>query len=417
MKSNALLLVVCLTLATLKSAVSADHWYQFQGPTGDSHSASKNLPLTWSEDENVKWKTPIHGRGWSSPVELDGRIWLTTATPEGHKMYAVCVDAETGEVIHDLLVFENENPRDTRKYNSYASPTPLLTPGRVYVHFGSYGTACLDSKTGERIWERRDLPCDHWRGPGSSPILHDGKLIIHYDGFDYQYIVALDAGTGRTIWKRDRAPYVDYGTDDGDRMKAYCTPIVITINGREQIISPAASATVAYDLETGDELWKVTYKEHSTTAKPLYAGDLLFIDTGFPKASLYAVRPGGKGDVTESGVEWILKKGVPSKPTPLLVGDLIFMVDDRGSANCVEAQTGEIVWEGRLGGNYTATPLYADGKIYSFNEKGETTVFKAAREFEVLAENKLEAGFRASPAVVGDDLILRTETHLYRIGQ
>jgi outer membrane protein assembly factor BamB len=417
MRKATLLFGVCVTLAVLTPSSADDHWFQFQGPGGDSHSTSKNLPLTWSETENIKWKTPIHGRGWSSPVELEGRIWLTTATPEGHKQYAVCVDAESGEIIHDLLLFENENPEDTRKYNSYASPTPVLAPGRAYVHFGSYGTACLDSKTGETIWERRDLPCNHWRGPGSSPILYDGKLIIHYDGYDYQYIVALDADTGKTIWKTDRAPYIDYKTDNGDFKKAFCTPIVLDVDGQKQIISPAAKATVAYDLKTGNELWKVTYNEHSTTAKPLYGHGLLFIDTGFGKAKLYAVRPGGKGDVTESHVEWILSKSVPSKPTPLLVGELIFMIHDAGAASCVEAKTGKVVWQGRISGNYTATPLYADGKIYFFSHDGKTTVIKASREFEILAENQLDDGFRASPAVVGDDLVLRTETHLYRIGK
>lgn len=417
MRNTVLLFSLCLSLAILNRTVSAEHWYQFQGPTGDSHSTSKNLPLTWSETENVKWKTPIHDLGWSSPVELEGRIWLSTATLEGHKQYALCIDAETGEIIHDLLLFENENPEDTKKYNSFASPTPLLAPGRVYMHFGSYGTACLDSKTGKKIWERRDLPCNHWRGPGSSPILYDGKLLIHYDGFDYQYIVALNADTGETVWKKDRAPYVEYNTDDGDRMKAYCTPIVVTIDGRKQVISPAAKSTVAYDLETGDEIWKVTYDEHSTTAKPIYKDGMLYIDTGFSKAKLLAVKAGGTGDVTETNVKWTLSKGVPSKPTPILVDGLIFMIHDSGSATCVEAKTGEIVWQGRASGNYTASPLYADGKIYFFSEDGKTTVIKAAREFEILAENQLDDKFKASPAVVGDDLILRTVTHLYRIGK
>ena len=208
-----------------------------------------------------------------------------------------------------------------------------------------------------------------------------------------RYIVALNADTGDTIWKKDRTPYIEYNTDDGDRMKAYCTPIVITVDGRKQIISPAAKSTVAYDLETGDELWKVTYDEHSTTAKPIFSDGMLYIDTGFPKAKLLAVKAGGQGDVTGTHVEWILSKGVPSKPTPILVDGLIFMIDDRGAAICVEAKTGEIVWQGRASGNYTATPLYADGKIYFFSHDGKSTVIKASRQYEILAENQLDDGF------------------------
>jgi outer membrane protein assembly factor BamB len=407
-----LLSILCPALA-----LSAEgDWYQFQGPSGNNHTTSDKLPLTWSETENVKWKTPIHGRGWSSPVIRDRQIWMGTASPDGHKMYAVCVDAESGEIVHDIHLFDVEEPREIHKLNSYASPTPIIEEGRVYMHFGSYGTACLDTKTGSVLWQRRDLPCNHWRGPGSSPIFYKNLLIVHYDGYDYQYVAALDRRTGETVWKTDRTPYIDYGTDDGDLMKAYCTPIVVNIEGRDQLISPTSKATVAYDPNSGQELWKVTYDEFSATAKPLYGDGMFFINTGFGKAKLYAVRAGGSGDVTESHVEWIQSKSIPSKPTPLLIDGLIYMIHDAGTAICVESTTGDIVWQSRVSGNYSASPLAAPGRIYLFDQEGKTTVIQTGREFKVLAENYLEKGFMASPAVYGDDLILRTETHLYRIG-
>lgn len=410
-------LVVFLIGISCLSVVSAEHWYQFLGPTGESRSDSKNLPVRWSEEENIKWKTPIHGRGWSSPVELEGRIWMGTATPDGHEMFAICVDAKTGKIIHDIKLFDVAEPREIHKTNSYASPTPVLEPGRAYLHFGSYGTACLDAKTGEKIWERTDLPCHHWRGPGSSPIIEGEKLIIHYDGYDFQYIIAMNKNTGETIWKKDRAPYVDFKTDDGDQMKAYCTPIVVEQDGRKIIVSPAARATVAYDLETGEEIWKVTYKEHSATAKPIYRDGTFYINTGFSKAKLMAVKAGGEGDITETHVDWIQAKSVPSKPTPILVDGLIFMIHDQGVATCLNAKDGEIVWQERVSGNYSASPLYADGKIFVFSHDGKATVFKAADQFEIISENQLDDGIIASPAVVGDDLVLRTITHLYRIGK
>ncbi|MBD3674982.1 MAG: PQQ-like beta-propeller repeat protein [Planctomycetaceae bacterium] len=417
MRSTVSCLFVLLTGMFFLSPASAEHWYQFLGPTGESRSASKKLPVEWSEEKNIKWKTPIHGRGWSSPVELEGRIWMGTATPDGHEMYAICVDAETGKIIHDIKLFDVAEPREIHKLNSYASPTPILEPGRAYMHFGSYGTACLDAETGKKIWERTDLPCHHWRGPGSSPIIEGDKLIIHYDGYDYQYIIAMNKNTGETIWKKDRAPYIDFHTDNGDMMKAYCTPIVVEQEGRKLVISPAAKATVAYDLETGEEVWKLTYKEHSATAKPIYRDGTFFINTGFGKAKLISVKEGGHGDITDTHVNWIQAKSVPSKPTPILVNGLIFMIHDQGVATCLDAETGEIVWQERVSGNYSSSPLYANGNIYVFAQDGKATVFKAAREFQIVAENQLDSGFMASPAVVGDDLVLRTETHLYRIGK
>jgi outer membrane protein assembly factor BamB len=224
-------------------------WPEYRGPHGDGHAVATRLPVRWSEKENIRWKTAIHGKGWSSPVVWGNQIWMTTAPEDGKERFAVCVDRRTGKMLHDIKVFDDPKPAFCIAFNSYASPTPAIEAGRVYVHFGSCGTACLDTATGKTLWSRRDLPCDHWRGPGSSPILYKGLLFILFDGYDRQYVVALDKRTGKTVWKRDRD--IDYGTDNGDLKKAYGTPSVINVAGKPQLVSSAAAATLAYDPFTG----------------------------------------------------------------------------------------------------------------------------------------------------------------------
>ena len=406
----ALILTIVLSATP---AVAGENWPQFRGPGGDGHSDAVGLPVTWSESENVLWKTPIHGRGHSSPVVWGDQVWMTTATPDGKQMFAVCVDRNSGKVLHDVGLFTNEVLQITHSLNSFASPTPVIEQGRVYVSFGTYGIACLDTATGRRVWARRDLNCDHFRGPGSSPFLFGNLLIQHYDGFDVQFVVALEKATGKTVWKTGRS--TEFANDNGDFHKAFCTPIAIRSGGREQLISPAAQAAMAYDPHTGEELWRVRWGGHSTASRPLFGHGLVYLNTGFGKAQLWAVRPGGHGDVTDTHVAWKLMKGVPSKPSPLLVRELIFMVDDGGVASCVDARTGQIVWQERLGGEYSASPVYADGRIYFFPHQGPATVIEPGRQLKVLAENELDEGFMASPAVVGKALILRTKTHLYRI--
>ncbi len=407
--------LVFLTVATagIRSSPAADNWPQFRGPDGQGHSDATSLPLTWSETEHVRWKTPIHDKGWSCPVVWGNQICLTTATVEGKKLYAICVDLETGKVVRDIKLFDIDNPSDTRQYNSYASPTPVIEEGRVYVHFGSYGTACLDTQTGEVIWQRRDLPCNHFRGPGSSPILFENLLILDFDGFDYQYVVALDKRTGKTVWKKDRT--LDYGTTDGDMKKSFSTPLVIEAAGRLQMISPCSKGAYAYDPRTGDEIWRITFPSYSSAARPILGDGLVYINTGFGKADLLAVRPEGEGDVTATNIVWKATKSIGSKPSPVLVDGLIFDVHDAGVASCLDAKTGQQLWTKRLGGAFSASPIAALGRVYFFDEQGKGTVVKVGRTYEELATNTLDDGCKASPAVVGKAIILRTQTALYRI--
>ncbi len=409
-----LILLVSVSLAA--AALAGDSWPMFRGPHNDGHSDSTGLPLTWSETENVVWKAPIHDKGWSSPVVWGDQVWMTTAKADGTQLFAVCVDRKTGEILYDLKLYEQEkqdpahNPGGT---NSYASPTPAIEEGRVYVHFGSYGTACLDTKTGEKIWERRDLHCNHWRGPASSPILYDNLLILTFDGYDAQYVVALDKKDGHTVWRKDRD--FNYGTDDGDRRKAFGTPTVITVKGKPELISPAAVATTALDPATGDDLWVVYHGGMNVAQPPLYGQGHVILCTGDGGLKMLAVRPDGSGDLTKTNIDWTYSKNVPSRSSPILVDDLLYFANEGGMLSCIDAKSGEFVWQERVGRAFWASPVCADGRLYLFDNEGTTTVAEPGRVWKRLAVNKLDDGCMATPAVAGKSLFVRTKTHLYRI--
>jgi outer membrane protein assembly factor BamB len=415
-------------------------WPQFRGPSGDGRSEARGLPLKWDERTHVRWKTPVPGKGWSSPVVLGGQVWITTATEDGHRLSVLAMDVESGEILRELLLFEVAEPQFVHRFNSHASPTPVLEPGRVYVTFGAAGTAALDSATGRVLWERRDIECNHFRGAGSSPILHEDRLLMHFDGSDHQFVLALDKETGRTLWRRERSiDFMDLGPDgqpeaEGDMRKAFATPHVAWFDGRPLWISQGAKAIYAYDPLDGTEWWRVEERlNHSASSRPVVGHGLIYVTTGWGTGQLLALRPGqpgevldanaapaGLGEVSEAtgadlAVVWKVRRSVPRKPSLLLKGDLLFGIDDGGIASCWEAHTGREVWRERVGGNYSASPIAAEGRIYVFSEEGKATVLEAGREFRVLAENQLEDGFMASPAVTGRSLILRTRTSLYRV--
>ena len=395
--------------------LQAHDWSQFRGPRGDGHSSATQLPVTWSETENVVWKVPVAGKAWSSPVVADGVVWMTNATEDGTRLSVVALDAASGGVLHDLTVFEIAEPAFCHDFNSYASPTPVVANGRLWAHFGSAGTACLETSTGKVLWSRQDLPCDHHRGAGSSPILVDGLLVLTFDGFDRQYVAALDADTGRTVWERDRG--IDYGTDDGDMKKAYSTPTAFVHQGRPQLVSPSAVATIAYEPSTGEELWRVVHGGFNAACRPVYAEGLVVICIQRGDG-LLAVRPEGTGDLTATQVVWRAGKSAPTRPSQSVVDGQLYMVSDTGIFSCLDLATGQTRWTERRSGRYSASLLEGSGRLYAVSEDGACVVFAVDPDrFELLGENQLDGGFMASPAVVDEDLILRTKTHCYRIGR
>jgi outer membrane protein assembly factor BamB len=414
--------ILVALLTSVPAMRAGENWPQYRGPDGNGHSDARGLPLHWSEEHNVVWKTAIHNRGWSSPVIYGDQIWLTSASKDGRELFVLCIDRQSGKIVRDWKLFDVAQPQYVHPFNTYASPTPVIESGRVYVTFGAAGTACIDTKTFRVLWERRDIECNHFRGAGSSPILFGDLLLMHFDGSDEQFVIALDKRTGRTVWRTNRS--IDFQDLDengkpaaeGDMRKAFATPHVARVQGRWELISLGAKAAYGYDPFTGKELWRVEERgQHSASTRPVVGRGMIYFPTGFTPGQLFAVRAGGNGLITDTHVAWKMKRGVPNKPSILLVDDLIYMISDTGIASCVDAKTGEPLWQKRIGGEYSASPVYADAKLWFFSEDGTTTVLKPGRVFEQVAENRLNDGFMASPAIAGKAFFLRTRTHLYRV--
>lgn len=397
----------------------AEVWPQWRGPDGQGHAPqAQDLPVRWSETENVAWKTPLPGRGWSSPVLDEERIWLTTAveprdaSSRAVSFHALCVERATGRLLHDVRVFTVDDPQPIHSLNSHASPSPVLADGRVFCHFGDYGTACVAADTGAIVWTNRDHRLDHQNGPGSSPIVWRDLLIFHCDGRDSQAIVALDTRTGAEVWKTPRSGAL---RKEADLKKAYGTPLVVAVGGRDLLVSPAADWIYGYDPATGRELWKQSYGVlgFSVVPRPVAGHGLLFMSTSFMQPELLALRIGDGTAAPE--IVWREKKGAPTMPSPLVVGDEVYMVSEKGVASCLDARTGRLHWSERLGGNVSSSPLLADGRIYVGNRDGETFVLRPGREFALEATNRLPGSIMASPAAVGRAIYLRTDSALYRI--
>lgn len=405
-------------------------WPQFRGPNNDGIAQAEpatsklSLPAEFSESKNIRWKTPIHDKGWSTPVIWDNQIWLTTATEDGRQLYALCIDRNSGAILFDRQMYLIESPAPLgNDVNSYASPSPVIEKGRVYVHFGSAGTACIDTQSMKTLWQRQDIPCNHFRGPASSPILFEDKLILTMDGADLQYQIALDKDTGNTVWKTDRrSNYKDLDNEgkpkqDGDLRKAFSTPFLLSINEQPRMVISSSFNAFCYDPRDGREIWRIDHDCYSNASMALYGFGFVFVTTGRGRQEMWAVRPEGEGDITKSNIQWKSDKGIPTMGSPILIGDLIYFVNDGGVVSCLEAKTGKLVWKNRLKGQYYASPVYADGKIFFCNESGDVTVVRPGREFQVIQVNTFSDGFMSSPAVDGNALYLRTKSCLYRIEQ
>jgi outer membrane protein assembly factor BamB len=402
--------LACLAFLACLTQLSAlaEEWPQFRGPGGQGHSSERGLPLEWSESRNVMWKTPVPGSGWSSPVVAGGRIWLTTAVKErGATLRVLAFDVETGREVVNTQVFRPRHADPLNAKNTLASPTPIVDGNRVYVHFGADGTAALDT-SGQVLWTIR-LAYDSQHGNGGSPVLYHGLLIVSCDGSDEAFVAAIDTQTGKIRWKTSRRQPWD---------QAYTTPLVIRVGERDQIVSVGAYRAAAYEPDSGKEIWRVSYADgFSNVPRPVFGHGLVYIATGFQQPTLLAVRPDGMGDVTRTHVAWTLRRSAPLTPSPLIVGDELYLVNDGGIATCLDARTGSIHWQQRLGGNFSASPVFADERIYFLSEEGVATVIAPGKEFRRLATNTLDGATLASIAVSGGSLYIRSHSHLYRIAQ
>ena len=429
-------LAVCGLFAVMMlcvSSVLAADFPQWRGPGGQGHSNAKELPLTWSETENVIWRTAIPGRAWSSPVVDGQHIWMTTAVeaeaPLVEKakklkdnfagqplnivgqvsLRAVCVDRSSGKLLHDVELLVAESPDPVHQLNSFASPSPILEEGRLYAHFGTNGTACLDTTTQKVLWTNRELKLKHENGPGSTPVLWGNLLIVHCDGSDTQSIAAINKLDGKVVWRTNRSGEMN---PEPQLKKAYGTPLITTVDGREVVFSPAADWLYGYEPETGRELWKLSYgaQGFSIVPRPVVGHGMIFFGTSFMKPEILAVTLDDKPKIA-----WRFAKQAPSMPSPLLVGDELYIVADKGVGTCLDAKTGQVNWTERLGGNFCSSLLFADGKILIGNREGQMFVIVPGKTYQLLATNQLEGQIMATPAAVDSDLFVRTDKALYRI--
>ncbi|MDP6036732.1 MAG: PQQ-binding-like beta-propeller repeat protein, partial [Verrucomicrobiota bacterium] len=390
--------------------LSGGDWPEFRGPTAQGHVMNANLPLEFGPKKNLKWKVAVPGQGWSSPVIVGNRIYLTSAITKNGKLSlsALCLDTTEGRIIWQQPVFHvaGKAPRMHRK-NSQASPTPIVSDKRVYIHFGHMGTACLDL-TGKVIWKNESIKYPPVHGNGGSPALVNGKLIFSCDGSKDPFIIALNSQNGEQVWRTKR-------TANAKKKFSFCTPLVVDTADGKQVILPGSSMIGAYNPDTGAEIWKVTYGDgYSVVPRPVTAHGMVYFSSGFDKATALAVKLGGRGDVTESHLAWRIIKGAPHTPSMLAVGDELYMVSDGGIGSCVDARTGKVHWQERLGGSYSSSPIVSKGRIYYTNETGVVKVVKATKKFELLVTNELGERTLASPAVADNALFYRTEKHLWR---
>ncbi len=428
-------------LATLGHTLGARaDWPQFRGPTGDGMAGAVGLPTTWSETENVVWKVPVAGLGRSSPVVLGSRIWLTTAvaTPasgakagakspdkkesgskddpiasdSGVSLQVVCLDCGSGKLLYQSEIFAIEKSAPIHPLSSHATPTPVVEPGRLYCDFGTYGTACVDASDGRALWKAH-LPIDHQLGPASSPVVCRDWMVVVRDGCDAQFVAGLDKRSGRTVWRTQRPP-VD--AELPVLKKSFSTPLVIEVEGRQQVVVIGPHWVVAYEPATGQEIWRARHgKGYSIAPRPVYGHGMVYVCTGGYVAQLLAIRAGGHGDVSQTHVAWTATQQIPLMASPLLAGRELYFVSDNGIVSCLDALTGKPHWRERLGGNYAPSPFYADGRIYLVSREGKTTILRPGTQFVRLAENRLQATVIATPAISDRAILLRSDTHLYRI--
>ena len=437
MKTRFVILVCFISIAQISLA---SDWREFRGPNGNGVSSQTGLPLHWNETKNIKWRCAVPGKGYSSPVVANGKVWLTTAVEHEAtdqqrdeilkdvevkkrkqravagkiELKAICVDLKMGQLERTISLTDLVNPDPIHKFNSFSSPTPCIDGDRIYCHFGTYGTWCISTTTGKVLWHRR-FALVHNVGPGSSPIIHNDLLVLVCDGVDVQYVIALNRMDGRTVWKTDRPPM---RAPSGDQKKAYSTPLVIDHEGKTQLVIPTSQWIVSYVPETGEEIWRADHgKGFSLVPRPVFGHGMVYFFTGFGKPELWAVRVDGKGDVSRTHVAWKVTRSTSSKPSPLLVGDEVYVLADLGIVSCIDAKTGDVHWRERVKGSYSSSPVFADGKIFICNQDGRTTVLQPEREFKVLAENDLDSALMASPAIVDGSILLRTQTSLYRVGE
>ena len=406
------LMFVCATVSGIGFA-HADEWDSFRGPAGDGSSKYENLPTEWSVDKNVSWSKAIPGEGWSSPVVHSNMVFLTAAIPQTdkvveteHDLVVLGLDLLTGDISWKTTVFvQSANAPARHQKNSHASPTPLVHQGKLYVHFGHQGTACLNL-SGKVLWKTIPIEYRPVHGNGGTPIIVNDALVFSVDGAATTKVVALDLANGELKWAFDRK-------SEAPRKFSFSTPALITVEGKQQIVSAGSDVVHGLDAESGEMIWKVTYDGYSVIPKPIYKDGLLYVCTSYNTPWIYCIDPGGVGDITGTHVRWSHQKQVPHTPSIIVDAGNIFMVSDRGIGSCLDAKTGDVIWQERIGGNFSASPVLANGLIYLQSEQGDATIIEASRVFKVVSKNTFGERSLASYGVADGTLLIRTSEALY----
>lgn len=408
----AVFVAASLLNASASNTVTAeDLWPQFRGPAGDGVARQTSAPVQFSADNRLMWRTELPGEGWSSPVVGSSTIYVSAAIPgneeKEYQLAVLGIDAETGKVLQRTDVFtQSADSPGIHQKNSHASPTLWLSPDRIFAHFGHQGTAAL-SRSGKVLWTNRELTFPPVHGNGGSPILLDDLLIFTCDGAEEGYVAALDAESGKLRWRTNRPV-------DAPRKFSFATPTAIDVNGQTQVICPGSDCVLALDPADGTIIWQVLYDGYSVVPKPVFAEGLVFVATGFGPTAVLAIDPTGKGDVTETHVKWSLDRGAPKTPSLLADEGILYVVSDDGILTALEAKTGDSIYRNRIGGQYSASPVLIDDRIYLTSEDGVVRVIRKGREFELLAENELGERALATPAAFDNSILIRTDKALYR---
>lgn len=409
-------------LLAITTFAAAEDWPEFRGPSSQGQAAVTGLPTEWNPDfkKNILWKAPVPGIGWSSPVVVGDRIYLTSAVPEGgtdkpeveRSLRTLCLQAADGKIVWDVEVFKQ--PKDAprvHKKNSHASPTPVHEDGKLYVHFGHQGSACLNAADGTEVWKTQAFAYNPVHGNGGSPVIEGGLFIFNADADVNPSVIALDKTTGKQVWKFARV-------SEAKNKFSFSTPLVIDVNGQRQLISAGSGVVNALDPQTGKEIWKARYDQgYSVVPRPLYAHGMIYVTTGYGKPVAIAIRADGQGDVTDTHIAWTIEKFVPHNPSMVIVGDELYFVADNGVLTCADAKTGAVHYQERCTGPISASILHADGRLYLQDEKGLGVVVQPGKNFRILAKNDMKERSLASYAVIENDFLIRTEAHLWRVGK
>jgi outer membrane protein assembly factor BamB len=397
----------------------AENWPCFRGPTRQGISHEKDIPIKWSQTSNIVWKTPIPGVGWSSPVVFDDRVFVTTATDKGASFRLICLDRLTGTVLWNKQI-HRQNPGNKQKFNSYATSTPITDGRHIYV-LAFDGTIAAVSNEGNIIWTYQEFEYYSKHGLAVSLILYKDLLIVPFDGsssgpdeklgwqkpWDKGLVLAVDKKTGKIQWRGRR----------GSSRIAHVTPQILSENNQDQLVSSAGDVVQGFDLKTGRRIWAVANSGEGVVPSLVIGEGLIFATSGFGDSAIRAIRTGGKGDVTKTHIAWESAEDVTKVPSMLYAKPFLFLVTETGVAKCLRASTGKEIWRERLGGKHSASPIWADGRIYFLAEKGKTTVIRAGGKFEILAENELDEKCIASPAVSNKQIFIRSENNIYCIGR